>query len=191
MANLQDFIRVNSDSNGNPRYVCHFLTFITDAENARSGAAHIDVSVKYDMALIRAHSIGGRKFHNRQFGGGIVFKCYGESDLAPRIDAAMSVASHDESHAYDLSLSVLNDGATYADRKRYFAMAKRDSFRMRKYALMQYEEMARIESRRPHNKGRKYSRCALIVAAHNIFEYMARHYVECDNGADWLQNAGA
>jgi len=55
-----DFKRVNNDINGNPRYVCHFLNFAQD----------------YDKALSIAREMGGRKFHNKQYGGGIVFQSY-------------------------------------------------------------------------------------------------------------------
>jgi hypothetical protein len=53
------FTQVNNDYSGNPRYVCHYLNI---AEN-------------YDTALKIAHKFGGRKFHNKQYGGGIVFSC--------------------------------------------------------------------------------------------------------------------
>jgi hypothetical protein len=55
-----DFTRVNNDVNGNPRYVFHFLQL---ADN-------------YTEALTLAKKIGGRKFHNKQYGGGIVVQSY-------------------------------------------------------------------------------------------------------------------
>ena len=57
-----EFTRVNSDINGNPRYVCHFLNFIKDDEKA-----------SYEVAIKRANKLGGRKFHNKQYGVGLVF----------------------------------------------------------------------------------------------------------------------
>jgi hypothetical protein len=69
-----DFLRVNNDTNGNPRYVCHFLNLLTDSEsNYFTG---LSISDRYNAALNRARKIGGRKFHNKQFGGGIVFQSY-------------------------------------------------------------------------------------------------------------------
>ena len=59
-----EWTRVNSDSNGNPRYVCHFLNLLKDGEHG------------YDLALKRAKKIGGSKFNNKQYGGGIVFQSY-------------------------------------------------------------------------------------------------------------------
>jgi hypothetical protein len=60
MITKENFKRVNNDVNGNPRYVFHFLQL---ADN-------------YDDALKLAKKIGGRKFHNKQYGGGIVVQSY-------------------------------------------------------------------------------------------------------------------
>lgn len=64
-----DFKRVNSDVYGNPRYVCHFLNFAND----------------YDEALRIAKEYGGRKFNNKQYGGGIVFQSYNIDELEEEI----------------------------------------------------------------------------------------------------------
>lgn len=67
MSTLIDFTRINNDTNGNPRYVCHFLNFIKNNEVEPN---------QYEIALKRAKKIGGRKFHNKQYGGGVVFQSY-------------------------------------------------------------------------------------------------------------------
>jgi hypothetical protein len=54
------FTRINNDTNGNPRYVVHYL----------------QVAESYERALYLARKIGGRKFHNKQYGGGIAFQSY-------------------------------------------------------------------------------------------------------------------
>ena len=64
-----NFKRVNNDVNGNPRYVCHFLNFAND----------------YANALSIAKEYGGKKFHNKQYGGGIVFQEYNIDDLEQKI----------------------------------------------------------------------------------------------------------
>lgn len=79
------FTRVNRDTNGNPRYVCHFLNFINArdeqqlkqdfAASLAQGSSRL-TGLKYDLALERARKLGGRKFHNKQYGGGIVFQMY-------------------------------------------------------------------------------------------------------------------
>jgi hypothetical protein len=69
MSEIQ-WTRVNNDSNGNPRYVCHFLALCTQAEK---DSPH---PCSYEVALKRAKRIGGKRFHNKQYGGGIVFVSY-------------------------------------------------------------------------------------------------------------------
>jgi hypothetical protein len=78
-----DFTRLKNDVNGNPRYVCHFLSLNTEAERANT---LLTLHEKYDLALARAKRIGGRKYHNKQYGGGIVFQCYGAADIEPAIE---------------------------------------------------------------------------------------------------------
>ena len=55
-----DWERVNRDINGNPRYVLHFLNIASD----------------YETAVKLANKIGGRKYHTKGYGGGIVFPSY-------------------------------------------------------------------------------------------------------------------
>jgi len=69
VSNLIEFTRVNNDINGNPRAVCHFLEFIHPSEN-------LTLENKYSIALARSRELGGRKFHNKQYGGGIIFQMY-------------------------------------------------------------------------------------------------------------------
>lgn len=71
-----EWTRVNNDVNGNPRHVCHFLNLNTREEVNHTGKDWIDVSTKYQIAVKRANKIGGRKFHNKQYAGGIVFQSY-------------------------------------------------------------------------------------------------------------------
>lgn len=63
------FTQINNDSNGNPRYVVHYLQL---ADN-------------YDRALYLSRQLGGRKFHNKQYGGGIVFQSYNTRILGDQI----------------------------------------------------------------------------------------------------------
>lgn len=64
-----EFKRVNSDINGNPRYVCHYLEFDSD----------------YNKALKIAKQLSGKKFDNKQFNGGIVFQSYNIQSLEQSI----------------------------------------------------------------------------------------------------------
>jgi hypothetical protein len=70
--------RINNDVNGNPRYVAGFLNFITPKDKG-------DISDKYDLAVKRAKAIGGKKYHNKTYGGGIVFQSYNTNDLLKSI----------------------------------------------------------------------------------------------------------
>lgn len=64
--------RVNNDVNGNPRYVIHFTALITDKDRLDT-----DITDRYNLAVSRAKKLfGGKKFHNKQYGGGIVFQSY-------------------------------------------------------------------------------------------------------------------
>lgn len=72
--------RVNNDINGNPRYVVHFLDFLNKEEEA-----FLPFSKKYEYALKKAKIIGGKKFHNKQYGGGIVFQSYNTDNLKEQI----------------------------------------------------------------------------------------------------------
>jgi hypothetical protein len=65
-----NFTRINNDINGNPRYVIHFLT----------------LADTYERALFLGRKLGGRKFHNKQYGGGIAFQSYNTQDLEKRIN---------------------------------------------------------------------------------------------------------
>lgn len=76
MYTKDDLTRVKNDVNGNPRYVIHFLALLTDEEKGfKDGASGIING--YAIAIDRAKKLfGGRKFHNKQYGGGIVFQSY-------------------------------------------------------------------------------------------------------------------
>lgn len=60
-ANIADlFTRIDSDINGNPRYVIHYL----------------QIAPNYQWAVYLANKIGGKKYHTKRYGGGIVFQSY-------------------------------------------------------------------------------------------------------------------
>lgn len=71
--------RVNVDSNGNPRRVFHYLQALTRAEIEDRSR---DISASYAVACKRANRIGGRRFHTRAYGGGIVVQTYSVDELA-------------------------------------------------------------------------------------------------------------
>ena len=72
--------RISNDSNGNSRRVIHYLAFITDNDRGGVGSVFPRGSL-YEAALKKARKLGGRKFHNRQYGGGIVFQAYSDEEI--------------------------------------------------------------------------------------------------------------
>jgi len=76
-----EFTRVNNDGNGNPRYVCHFLSLLNSGE-----LSDISIHEQYSKALKRAKTIDGKKFHNNQYGGGVVFQSYNIEETEKQIN---------------------------------------------------------------------------------------------------------
>jgi hypothetical protein len=78
-----NFMRVNNDVNGNPRYVTHFANLLSHYDNYQ---ANLSIDKKYELALKKAKSIGGKKFHNKLYGGGIVFSSvFNLDDLVAKV----------------------------------------------------------------------------------------------------------
>ena len=69
---------VNNDYYGHPRYVTHFLNIVPDLQG-------LGISNAYEIAVKRANKLGGRKFHNQQYGGGVVFASHNLRALEERI----------------------------------------------------------------------------------------------------------
>lgn len=76
------FTRVNSDINGNPRYVCHFLNLLPDNKTCADFGG---VSNAYNYAVKLANKIGGSKYRAKWYGGGIVFQSYNIQNLENEI----------------------------------------------------------------------------------------------------------
>lgn len=76
-----ELTQINNDTNDNPRYVVHFLTFIKDSD-IKIGEEHKST---YHIALKRAKTIGGKKYHTKSFGGGIVFQAVNTHKLKQQI----------------------------------------------------------------------------------------------------------
>lgn len=76
-----DFTRINNDTYGNPRYVIHFLQLLNDQERMIPS-----IDEKYRVALKKGKKLGGKKFSNKQYGGGIVFQSYDIYGLSEKLD---------------------------------------------------------------------------------------------------------
>ena len=84
-----EFTRINNDVNGNPRYVVHFFSLLTDKEQQeiRAKAKPFQaVSDMYNFAASKANKIGGKKYRGKDFGGGIVFQSYNIQDTERNIN---------------------------------------------------------------------------------------------------------
>ena len=68
-----NWTKITHDINGNPRYVCHFLNLNTEEEK---NSNTLSIQEKYQIAVKRANKIGGKKYNNKKYGGGIVFQTY-------------------------------------------------------------------------------------------------------------------
>ena len=113
MVKTYDTTRINNDVNGNPRMVVHFLDLLTKEESSSSFL--LWAGVKYNLALTRAKTVGGRKYHNKGYGGGIVFQEY-EGCLPRTIEQAFT--SFESSKVYadaqnQIAITVVNDFASY------------------------------------------------------------------------------
>jgi hypothetical protein len=74
--------RISAGSKGNQRRVIHFLAFITPEDRAeRASHKLVSTGSLYDFALRKARKLGGRKFHNRQYSGGIVFQADSDDEV--------------------------------------------------------------------------------------------------------------
>jgi hypothetical protein len=85
-----DWTRLKNDVNGNPRFVCHF----TDLEgfNARFYMRpHFTLDWRYARMAKLANALGGRKYHTKAFGGGIVFQAY-ECQLAQIAEKLIAIS---------------------------------------------------------------------------------------------------
>jgi hypothetical protein len=85
--------KIKNDVNGNPRRVIHFLAFVTSEDRAERGAQKlVSTGSLYEFALRKARKLGGRKFHNRQYGGGIVFQAYSDNEVYELVARANKTA---------------------------------------------------------------------------------------------------
>ena len=76
--------RISNDVNGNSRHVAHFLDTLPPNLVAPLGSL-------YEHALARAKKHGGKKYHCRAYGGGIVFQGPA-SNVAQTVEALRALA---------------------------------------------------------------------------------------------------
>ena len=75
-----EFYRITNDINGNPRYIVHFLAFITYQETEK-----LSFDETFELARKRANEIGFSKYRGKSFDGGFVGQSYNLENTAERI----------------------------------------------------------------------------------------------------------
>lgn len=80
-----EWTQVKNDYSGNPRFVCHFTALYPYQKPNKFDFRGL--SEKYADVLATFRKLGGRKFHNKQYGGGVVFQTYDLVELENQIDA--------------------------------------------------------------------------------------------------------
>jgi hypothetical protein len=72
MVTVEQLTRLGYDINGNTRYAIHFFALLSQEEiNSFGLDTH---EYLYNLAIKRANKLGGRKYHNKKYGGGLVFQ---------------------------------------------------------------------------------------------------------------------
>lgn len=90
--NPENFTRIDNDTNGNPRYVCHFLNLVTEKDRETTAQDLYQLRSLYAAAVKRANKAGGRKYHTKSYGGGIVFQSYSIRELCDHLNQLMEAA---------------------------------------------------------------------------------------------------
>lgn len=80
-----NFIKVNNSDCGNPRYVCHFLDLVSIEGHCT------EMNTLYDSVIEQVKPLGGRKYHTKKYGGGIVFESYNLYELCERINKKLNL----------------------------------------------------------------------------------------------------
>lgn len=81
-----NYIRTTNDVNGNPRYVFHFLDFISDNDSATAPQGMNRILYLKNLALEKARSLGGKAYRGKDFGGGIVVQSYNVQGTIKQIE---------------------------------------------------------------------------------------------------------
>jgi hypothetical protein len=78
--------RIDNDTYGNPRYVCHFSSIASESDREEAQKYGINyISILYQIVVKKANRIGGRKYHTKKYGGGIVFQSYNTDELRKQL----------------------------------------------------------------------------------------------------------
>jgi hypothetical protein len=82
--NEVEVTRVKNDVNGNPRYAIHFLTVFNPIHESLGKAIE-----SKDNYLIAVNASGCKKYHNNNYGGGLLFQSYNVQDSLDHIQTSV------------------------------------------------------------------------------------------------------
>lgn len=82
--------KIDEDVYGNPRYVVHFLDFLTESERKSYGLNNYKALIQ--LAVDRSKKIGGKKYRAKWYRGGIVFHSYNIRLATERINEIVTLA---------------------------------------------------------------------------------------------------
>jgi len=79
-------IEVKQSKSGERRFVIHFLGILTQKEQDKFKSGVKKASEMYNYAIEKAKPFGGKKYHTKDYGGGIVFKTSSEKETRDIIE---------------------------------------------------------------------------------------------------------
>lgn len=162
--------RINNDVNGNPRYVVHYLDMLTQDEKRSSFLTW--AGVKYQLALLRSATMGGKKYHNKSYGGGIVFQSYNiEYELNQCFDRFENSADYVKAHNH-MALVVLNDFPLYEECRAHMQKVyhRKNTAQNAFHEIMYVCEAAAKKFKvRTSYKARFIAACLVILSMEELF----------------------
>lgn len=81
-----EITEINSNSKGHPRYVVHWLSCEPE-EGCDALRSRLTLTERYERVLREARKVGGKRFHCREYGGGVVFVSFNpQQDVLDRVE---------------------------------------------------------------------------------------------------------
>lgn len=117
MAKQFDITRIHNDVNGNPRYVVHFLQMLTEEEN--NSRLLLWSGMSYPLAIARCAPSGGKKYHNKNYGGGVVFQSYNIQHQLNECETRFEQTYDYTNAQHNMVLVVMNDFTLYSKGLEY------------------------------------------------------------------------
>lgn len=128
--------RIKNDVNGNPRYVIHFLTVfyhpVAKAYKDVKNTSNVFYDVGYDIACTIANNAGFKRYHNKMYGGGLVFQSYDVQESLNALESA--IENYFDSFYFVEVTDTFGGECNYCWLRRYMVQAKNQRAAMLKVA---------------------------------------------------------